>query len=627
MGKGTVSLMLAVDASKATREVSMLAGGLRDASGAADDMSSAAGNLTASTKGTSGSMINLVRNLNDVAVMASMGANPLQILATQGEQIAFAFKESGLATAAFASSVGSALPILAAVGASIYALVSIIDDYTNAKDEATRAEKAFQAALAPMKQSIADARKEQELLNKAFASGDGKNYLAIARISADADAKAAEATKALREEKDALMQTLATMSNMDSFDGQRAQARIKTIDKEIAAVNKQADEYAALAVTNYTYQKAIDESGKKVSSHTAAVKADTSAVKAQRAEEEAWAALQKELQREIAATRAERAATMAGIEAYWSQSVKLADVSNTMIKNAEDEAIALADLALAYSQAQISAEDYAKAKAAVQTAGTNAAVSNAATTVSQYSSANGILNTVSNAGPWGALIAGIIDAVKNLEETVKGIQDLIGGVLDAVGKLPEIIMQVMQYAQKDLPEAIGKAIGSLIAGLPDMLASAIGDILNPMTLLRVFARFFDAILKELGISGDMLKALNDGLSDIANWFKQAWIDIKRFFGVDTTSKKGSKTDAQSLQAQSDSRQNSLYAGTSRTTSGGYGFRPSTWAGTTVMRGAAAMGGNGASVRMGGRNGKVTLEIDESTYADVHKGLRKRGVIA
>lgn len=282
-----------------------------------------------------------------------------------------------------------------------------------------------------------------------------------------------------------------------------------------------------------------------------------------------------------------------------------------------------ADLATAFAQGAIDAIQYADAMMQVATATDAAQAAKATQVVGGMTSAEGVLSTVGAAtGPWGQLIVTIIDAVKNLDETIASIEDLIGGVLEQIGKLPETFGKVMEYAQKDLPKQIGAAIGGLIAGLPDMLAGAIADILNPMTLFEVFGRFFDALLRELGISADFLKSLNDAVEDVGKWFRDLWQSIKDALGI------GGKKSSQKedLFAQSDSRQNSLYAGTSRTTSGAeYTSRRAGWGGAEVGRAASMTAPT--VVRMGGLGGKLTFTIDEGSYADVHKNLTKRGVLS
>lgn len=180
-----------------------------------------------------------------------------------------AFEGFGLESGAFAGAIGAGLPLLAAGGVAVGELVGVMDDYTAASKAAKAAHDSFAAAMAPMEDAVAAARAEQDRLNAALDSGAPKKYLAISDLSAAADAKEAAATAKLREEKDALMATLAESANMDNFAGQIAQNRIAQIDKEIGVIHGQANELARLSVTNYTLRGAIDASGKATTEHTA----------------------------------------------------------------------------------------------------------------------------------------------------------------------------------------------------------------------------------------------------------------------------------------------------------------------------------------------------------------------
>ena len=180
-----------------------------------------------------------------------------------------AFEGFGLESGAFAGAIGAGLPLLAAGGLAVGELVGVMDDYTASSKAAKAAHDSFAAAMAPMEDAVAAARAEQERLNAALDSGVPKKYLAISDLSAAADAKEAAATAKLREEKDALMATLAESANMDNLEGQLAQNRIAQIDKEIGAVHEQANELARLSVTNYTLRGAIDASGKATTEHAA----------------------------------------------------------------------------------------------------------------------------------------------------------------------------------------------------------------------------------------------------------------------------------------------------------------------------------------------------------------------
>jgi len=183
-----------------------------------------------------------------------------------------AFEGFGVEGGLLAGAVGASLPLIAAGALAVGELSGVMDDYTSASKAASAAHTAFSAALAPMSDAIEAAKKEQDRLNAALDSGSAKKYLAISDLSAVADAKEAEATKGLREEKAALMDVLSTSANMDNFEGQIAQNRIASIDKEIGAVHAKAGELARLSVTNYTLRGAIEGASTATTHHAAASK-------------------------------------------------------------------------------------------------------------------------------------------------------------------------------------------------------------------------------------------------------------------------------------------------------------------------------------------------------------------
>ena len=182
---------------------------------------------------------------------AAAAASAIADLADVGEVGAVVMESFGGVAAGLAVPLGVA-------GLALFTLYGLMNDYTAATKAAEHAQTSLALALAPLDEAIASARDEQQLLNDALDSGHAKKYLAIADLSAKADAKEAEATKALREEKEALMQTLAESANMDNFAGQLAQNRIKEIDREIGKVHEKANELARLSVANSTARKFID---------------------------------------------------------------------------------------------------------------------------------------------------------------------------------------------------------------------------------------------------------------------------------------------------------------------------------------------------------------------------------
>jgi hypothetical protein len=236
------------------------------------------------TRMQAASIKNLGAQLADIGKGLASGVSPFTIMTQQGDQLVAALSGIVPAGSAVLTTLSGLATVAAPLALGLGILVGVMNDYTAAEKEATRANEAFKAALLPLDEAIAAAAKEQELLNKALESGSAEKYLAIADLSAAADRKEAEATKALREERDKLMQGLAEMSNMDSFQGQLDQQRVRNIEAELAAVHQKANELASLSVTNYTLREAIegadDAEGKRTKTTKASTKAADEAAEA-----------------------------------------------------------------------------------------------------------------------------------------------------------------------------------------------------------------------------------------------------------------------------------------------------------------------------------------------------------
>ena len=185
----------------------------------------------------------------------------------------------GVAASGLAGTLAGLLPLLGPLGGAILTVRGTMEDYTAATKAAEAANTAFALALAPLDVALAAAKDEQQLLNDALDSGAAKQYLAVADMSAKVDAKEAEATKGLREEKEALMQMLAESANMENSEGILAQQRIERIDKEIGLVHEQANALAQLTVANDTTRKFIDKITESKKAEGVAVEDTTEAQK------------------------------------------------------------------------------------------------------------------------------------------------------------------------------------------------------------------------------------------------------------------------------------------------------------------------------------------------------------
>lgn len=639
-GRGTVELLLTVDAMQAHRETQALAESLRSVDAAAGKTSAAANTLTTTTKASGAAMAGLGRQLNDVFVSLMSGASPLQVATQQGEQLGFAFKEAGGLSAILSTTLGAtaaaAAGLAAQVGLGYLAWLAYTDTQREANAVAAVTARGM-ADLAPLtadlRDSVIDLREAVGDLTEAEADMERASIKAFDALQKATANTRAEMAKLRAEQGSVKTQIVDTVTSIgtaiygENAPGMKVFDYLTTSSKEyqdqldagngvIEEAQKQTKQL--VAAKQLAIQADADEKASKAAV-AAATRADADAkrraAEATREEARAWAALQSELSAEVAKSRHERELQQAALEAYWDQTVKMADLSPTLIQNAQDEAMAIADLALAYSQAKISAEEYAKQVAAVKTASDNAAVSNAASTVGQYGSTSGLLNTVSNAGPWGALIAGIIDILRNFRQTLADINDLISSVLSTIGDLPRIIVDEIRTLLKTLPEQLGGAIGSFIGELPAVIVEVVRMILSPTFWIKVLTSFID------GLVNGLLKAL--GFDTRINLTGE----VDKINGSGSGADKVGATSGNAT-GSSGARGQAASGGGSRTVGpSSYGGRAPGWASATV---AKNNGGVGAAMstrgRMGSRGGQITFTIDESTYADAHKSLQKRGVI-
>ena len=229
---------------------------------AAREASAAAQEATREVGRTRAGYVNLGNQLADVAIQMQMGANPMTILIQQGPQVAGALEMMGSAVVPMLQSLAGLVPLIAAAGVAFGSAYGVIGDYTESTKEATRANIAFHAALAPIDEALSAATDRYNILHDAMESDAPKKYLDIAELSAIADAKEAAATADLRAERDALIVQYGKMRNEGSVEAILAQNRLAAIESQIDAVHRNADALASQLVVNYTLEEAIKASGK-----------------------------------------------------------------------------------------------------------------------------------------------------------------------------------------------------------------------------------------------------------------------------------------------------------------------------------------------------------------------------
>jgi hypothetical protein len=622
-----VILPLRVDSAAATAALSGVTAELNQIVGAEARATASLGKMAQAQGVAAGSSGNLARQLGDVATMAAMGMSPMQIAITQGEQLAFALKEAGGASAVLSTTMGASIAVLVGLAAQLGAVYLAWDAYATVANEANAANQVTARGMERLLPLTSDLR--DSIIDLREATGD--------LTAAQADMERA-AVGAFTAYQNATRDTVAEISKLRAAQGSVTTQMVDTIGgagrgfleffgaEGLADYAPGAVLFDALTTSSEELQGQIDagngvlaEAREKTEQLTAAqqlaiqadadekvskdaVRVSTAALsaekkrlaEAERREAEEWKALQDAMRAEVAAARKERELEQAGIEAYWDARTRAIDVSALVVDSVEAEALALADLALAYSRAQISAEQYAQAASDVQQGASDARVYGAAEGVGKYSSTNGVLTAVSSAGPWGALIAAIVDLVANLDDTIDSFHDLIGSFLTQIGKLPETIVGELQYLITEIPQQVGEALGSFIGSLASVLDDLILTILDPRTWIKVLTGLIDGILNGLGIKSDL------------------------------TGKVDRVPEESTSDYEASGKGGFVQGRTSRTTSArGYGRRPMS------IPSPASLGTAGAAgliASLGSSGGRLTLTIAEQEFAQQMNGLKRRGVV-
>jgi chemotaxis protein histidine kinase CheA len=132
------------------------------------------------------------------------------------------------------------------------------------------------------------------------------------------------------------------------------------------------------------------------------------------------------------------------------------------------------------------------------------------------------VNALSNAGPWGELIAGLVELVTNLGDSLAGFQDYHEGLMNAIGSLPSTLADNMGSIFSDsfatiipdfidsftasFPELIGGLVGGIVGTTANLLISLVIEL--PIALIKGFLSIFTADFWT-GIGDAIVSAFNE----------------------------------------------------------------------------------------------------------------------
>lgn len=497
MASGLIEEVLRLDASQAQGQLRAVAGEAKVADAALESVGTTTKVAGDKAAGASGALGQLAFQLNDVATMAALGANPLQILASQGGQIAQVVAQAGGATNLFRAALQAAIPFLTAwgpllagaavaVGATAVALKAV-------SAEADQARADFEAAAAALETFRAAAEKAGTATENATA------YIEDVTGATD------EFEVALRRQRDSYIEGRASMESLlqarvTELEGiTKGTAAYTEYDKQLKAARTQLSEWRAetedtvstmeLAAAGLRRNKELTDAATEADKRAAEAKRRMT--EAARAEAEAFRALQKEFAREIELNAKAREGAIAAADNMFSPVVDQAAVALGALDDAlsriassspagrirEVEA-AVADLTLAFSRGQISAEQFDRGMSAITTAQTQAGTVGADAIAGAISNP---LSAIAAAHPIaGAVVAGL-QAAARLPETLTSFSDLFAGAISNLGSrgASGIAGFASRFVSELLPGLVaagGDFVVGMIEQIPRLLEAIAGSI-------------------------------------------------------------------------------------------------------------------------------------------------------
>ena len=532
MADGSVDLAIRIPVD--TAALSRGADALRSFGAQFDVTEAAVTKVGTATAKTSANATGLIRQLNDVGVMASMGASPLQILATQGEQLAFAFQEAGGAAGILSTSMGTGLVIAGSVAAAVGLVYLAYQGYTDEAKQAEIQTAILNRGMDAMRPILEETR--MALIDVAEATGNLTEATGnLTEAQADMERVSVRAFTQLQRVTDEARKSIRTLQ------ADQASVTTQITDSVEGAGRAIFGAYApgvmildALTTNSEEYQGQIDANNATIKEAQTATRGMVAtqqlAVKADEDEKASKAALKGAHDAETAARKAaaEEARRQAEAQRAWSEwaraQARAEDILTAAIRGGmsererayaehQDRTRAILDAAEALgseamAQAALTAEGKrwqeqlngirdAEERSRMVSQGQTArdALSAAATgATSAASGPSGVMGAVAQAGPWGAIIAAIVGALENgladlgdtfndftmnFNNAVGSLGDTLG---DNLGRWLETGTETAIKMVPDLISGIAENIGPIFEGLIDGLAEAIPAIIRALII-------------------------------------------------------------------------------------------------------------------------------------------------
>lgn len=462
-----------------------------------------------STGALSAATTNLRSQLIDIYVSLQGGQNPFTVLSQQGPQIAEALAGTTGAAAAFASMLGTVATGAGIVALALGPLIALWWEYSEMQELATARAEAWnrsQDARLPLLERANASLKELSIET----SGLNDSEKERAKIIAEWNAELAAANETAKAELE-IAQANLDAAKISAGGYAEKKNLVKSLTATVEANNRAA---AAGLLADLKLQTMAE--------------ANAAAVKLEAEQMKELAKAKKDANKETKEAlrlAAEEQAFLDGIDE------EIAKLDEQDLFGATASAIAEANyevdkgIGLVERWAAKFTDAAGEAKSVADVLG------EATSLMETASSPEAVLNAVAATGPWGAFIAGLIDFVKNIDESMDSFQEFHMDLMSSISTLPESIVSHLsetliessQAAIRAIPrfiKSLADSIGPLIQALAGAIPVIVIELVN--ALVRDIPRAAWAFIKAILSPGTWISAGREMVTGFGDAFREWW---------------------------------------------------------------------------------------------------------
>jgi len=455
------------------------------------------GQAAVSTGQLRAGLVSLGQQAQDVGIQLAMGANPLMILVQQGGQIATAVQQAGGLSATFAAMapvVTALAPVVAGLAASFILFAAPLALANHELDKMTeKADKAAAAAqrLADSRKSWTDQRDEIVLQVRVAAKEITEAEAAYQRAS-QAYSTARRSTQAILAEAVRAAEGVDPNARTSAPASATFQAR-KALEEYNAATERGATLAGMLAEKRILEANGTGKAGDAAKAAAKATKEHESAIRSLLRAMEDQERILRAMAEAALALRLSRGEITD--DAYQLARSRLAapDLERLGRQTAQAEADRQSSagdewtkLRQALTAQTFATEENTNRMAVAQRAAGIAAIA--------AGGPGAVMGAVSSAGPWGAIIAALVELVRNFESIGNMFNDFTKSVQDGIRNLPATIADNLgNWLQTGIESA--SIVPDFIAGLVDALPTILETIAGSTGTL--VAALVDALIVQM----------------------------------------------------------------------------------------------------------------------------------